>query len=68
MSLPRATIIGAGIAGLTTAIALCRAGWACTIYERSSLKNEISAALCVNPSATRCLDAWGFDYEKRWLE
>jgi salicylate hydroxylase len=61
---PEVAIIGAGIAGLSAAIALRRAGWQCTVYERSLLKNEIGAALCVNPSATRCLDTWGFNYDR----
>jgi salicylate hydroxylase len=61
---PEAAIIGAGIAGLSAAIALRRAGWRCTVYERSSLKNEVGAAIIISPTATRCLDKWGFDYDK----
>jgi salicylate hydroxylase len=60
--LPRVGIIGAGIAGLSSAIALRRAGWQCEVFERSSFKNEIGAAITVTPNATRCLEHWGFDF------
>jgi len=58
----RIAIIGAGIAGLTSAIALRRAGHAVTVYERSSFKNEIGAAISMPPNATRILDRWAFDW------
>ena len=61
---PKAGIVGAGIAGLSAAIALRRAGWESTLYERSTFKNEIGAALFVNPPATRCFDRWGVNYER----
>lgn len=61
---PRASIIGAGLAGLSAAIALRRAGWHCTLFERSSFKNEIGAAITVNPSVVRCLTHWDFDFER----
>jgi salicylate hydroxylase len=61
---PQAGIIGAGIAGLAAAIALRRAGWQCEVFERSTFKNEIGAAISVTPNATRCLDHWGFDTAK----
>ncbi|TIC91087.1 3-hydroxybenzoate 6-hydroxylase 1 [Colletotrichum higginsianum] len=54
-------IIGGGIAGLTTAIALRRAGHAATIYERSALNNEMGAAINVQPNASRPLLALGMD-------
>lgn len=57
-------IIGAGLAGLSAAIALRRSGHTVTIFERSSFKNEIGAAVSIPPNATRILDRWHFDWPK----
>ena len=56
-------IVGAGIAGLCAGIALRRSNQAniITIYERSTFKNEIGAAITLTPNANRILDRWGFD-------
>ncbi|KAK3360442.1 hypothetical protein B0T25DRAFT_602022 [Lasiosphaeria hispida] len=54
-------IVGAGIAGLSTAISLRRAGHHVRIYERSALNNEVGAAINVPPNASRALLAWGLD-------
>ncbi|PHH92705.1 hypothetical protein CDD83_5942 [Cordyceps sp. RAO-2017] len=58
-------IVGAGIAGLSAAISLRRAGHRVRVYERSALNNEIGAAINVPPNATRFLTAWGLD-PVRW--
>ncbi|KAI0200712.1 FAD/NAD(P)-binding domain-containing protein [Astrocystis sublimbata] len=57
-----AAVCGAGIAGLAAAIALRRAGFQVTVYERSGFKNEIGAAITVPPNATCVLQQWGFDF------
>ncbi|KAJ0342371.1 hypothetical protein KNSL1_010705 [Colletotrichum chrysophilum] len=55
------TIVGGGIAGLTAAISLRRAGHCVTIYEKSALNNEIGAAINVQTNASRPLVALGMD-------
>lgn len=54
-------IVGAGIAGFAAAIACRRAGHNVSIYEKSSLNNELGAAIHVCPNASRGLLAWGLD-------
>ncbi|KAK3330755.1 FAD binding domain-containing protein [Apodospora peruviana] len=54
-------IVGAGIAGLSAAISLRRAGHEVHIYERSAMNNEVGAAINVPPNAIRFLTAWGID-------
>jgi salicylate hydroxylase len=54
-------IAGGGIAGLSCAIALRRAGHIVHIYERSSMHSELGAAIHVPPNAARALVAWGLD-------
>lgn len=57
-------IAGAGISGLAAAISLRRSGHRVTIYERSSLNNEIGAAINVPPNVGRFLLPWGLDPAK----
>ncbi|ETN41513.1 uncharacterized protein HMPREF1541_03449 [Cyphellophora europaea CBS 101466] len=56
-------IVGCGIAGLTAAIALSRAGHAVDIFERSRFNNETGAAIVIGPNGSRLLSNWGFDVE-----
>ncbi len=57
----QAIVVGAGIAGLSAGIALRRAGHRVLIYERSSMNNEIGAAIHLPPNASRFLVGWGLD-------
>ena len=52
-----AIVIGAGIGGLATAVALQRIGIAVTVYERSTELREVGAGLALWPNATRALES-----------
>lgn len=51
----RVAVVGAGIAGLTLAAALDRAGIDCEVYEQADRLAEVGAGLQVAPNATRLL-------------
>jgi salicylate hydroxylase len=55
----RALIAGAGIGGLTAAIALARQNFDVAIFERTPTLEEIGAGLQLTPNATRLLDKLG---------
>ncbi|KAF8846697.1 FAD/NAD(P)-binding domain-containing protein [Acephala macrosclerotiorum] len=57
-------IVGAGIAGLSAAIGLRRAGHDVQIIEKSSMLHEVGAAINVCPNASRVLDTWGFSVKR----
>jgi 2-polyprenyl-6-methoxyphenol hydroxylase-like FAD-dependent oxidoreductase len=50
---------GAGIAGLTAALAFARAGWPVTVLERRTRVEETGAGIQVSPNAARVLQALG---------
>lgn len=58
---PTAGIVGAGIAGLSAAIALRRAGWEVAVFEKSSMQHETGAAITLMTVAISILDKWKFE-------
>jgi salicylate hydroxylase len=52
-------IVGAGIAGLTLAIALGRIGWRATLIEQAAEAGDAGAGIQLSPNATRILDRLG---------
>jgi len=52
-------VAGAGIAGLTAALALARAGLRVTVLEQAPKLEEAGAGLQLSPNATRVLEALG---------
>lgn len=55
----RAVIVGAGIGGLASAIALERAGWRVALLERNSRLRGDPASLSLQPNAVRALRSLG---------
>lgn len=52
-------VVGAGIGGLATAIALHRAGLRPRVYEQAPVLGEVGAGLSVTPNAVKALDWLG---------
>lgn len=57
----RAVVVGGGIAGLGTAIGLCRIGWNVTVLEQAEEFGDVGAGISLWPNALRCLDELGVD-------
>lgn len=55
----RVLIAGAGLAGLTAALALARRGFEVRIFERAEKLEQVGAGLQLSPNATRILDRLG---------
>ncbi|KXJ86476.1 hypothetical protein Micbo1qcDRAFT_219530 [Microdochium bolleyi] len=63
-STPRDThilIVGGGIGGLATAIALRGPGRQITVLEKSRMLRETGALISLQPNATKIIDSWGID-------
>lgn len=56
-------IVGGGIGGLTTALALTQAGFAVTVYERVAELVDLGAGITLTPNATRVLYRLGLGPE-----
>lgn len=52
-----AAVVGGGIGGLATAVALLRDGWSVTVHERAPELAALGAGLVLAPNAVRALDA-----------
>jgi salicylate hydroxylase len=59
MPIKSATIIGAGVAGLTAALAFARHGIRSEIFEQSEALTEVGAGLQISPNAARILAELG---------
>lgn len=55
----RVAVVGAGIGGLTAALALARLGLDVQVYEQAGEFGEVGAGLQLSPNATRCLEWLG---------
>ena len=51
----RAVIIGGGVGGLCTAIALQKSGWEVTVYEKAAMLGDVGAGLVIWANAIRAL-------------
>ena len=56
---PAATVVGGGIAGLASAIALAQAGWRVTVLERAAAFGEVGAGLATTGNGMTALAALG---------
>ncbi|MCK9794427.1 FAD-dependent monooxygenase [Isoptericola sp. 4D.3] len=56
---PAAVVIGGGVGGLASGVALARGGWDVTVVERATSLDPVGAGIVVAPNAVRSLDALG---------
>lgn len=56
-------IVGAGLGGLATAIALRRKGHTVHVLEGASELKEVGAGIQIPPNSTRILHSWGLESE-----
>lgn len=61
MAAPTVVVVGAGIGGLTAALALSRQGYGVTLVERRTRLTETGAGLQLSPNATRVLVDLGLE-------
>ena len=56
-----AIVVGAGLGGLTAALALLRAGWRVRVYEQAPALGEVGAGITLSPGAGRGLASLGLE-------
>lgn len=56
-----AVVVGGGIAGLASAVALAQAGWRATVLERAPAYGEVGAGLAITGNGMTALAALGLD-------
>lgn len=61
----KATVVGAGIGGLTTALALERTGWQVDVYEQASKIGPVGAGVGIAPNAVKALVRLGLGADLR---
>ncbi len=61
MPVRRVVVAGAGIAGLTSALALAARGFEVTVCERARVLSEVGAGLQLSPNCGRILSGLGLD-------
>ncbi|GGQ00092.1 FAD-dependent monooxygenase [Streptosporangium pseudovulgare] len=62
-----AVVVGAGIGGLTAAVALRRRGWEVTVFERAPSLEPVGSGLGIAANALRALDTIGIGDDIRRL-
>ncbi|MEU9831966.1 FAD-dependent oxidoreductase [Streptosporangium sp. NPDC048047] len=62
-----AVVVGAGIGGLTAAVALRRRGWEVTVFERTPSLEPVGSGLAIAANALRALDTIGAGDDVRRL-
>jgi salicylate hydroxylase len=56
-------VVGGGIGGQASAIALRRAGHKVTIYEKADFAGEVGASISCAANGTKWLEEWGVNIE-----
>lgn len=56
---PHAVVVGAGLGGLATAVALYGSGWSVEVLEQAPHVSVIGAGIAIAPNALRALDVLG---------
>lgn len=60
---PHVAVVGAGIGGLTAALALLRRGFRVSVFEQAKAFGEVGAGIQLSANGTRCLFSLGLEKE-----